>query len=282
MEPGTHISAITVNHNTSHFVELLVRTLFLTNDPDTLDCALSVLDNASDDAQLPALTSYLATYNIALQQTGFDTGIAVEKHGAALRAFVLNHPHYTHYLFLDSDIWFVEPDTIGTMLRELDAADPAVFANQARIMGYYAGRVIEGRDGTPGAGDPPTWPAAWLGREYTISVYPRCSPVCCLIKNTPLFRRVVEMIGLTPALQFQPDRATYYDTLGLLTQVMATHGQRFIVSSKTVNHFTETVHRPELRAPKDHDCLRMLDELRAGRGMALEIFYESEWVKQHD
>jgi hypothetical protein len=73
--------------------------------------------------------------------------------------------------------------------------------------------------------------------------------------------------------------AIHEDTFSLMTLVMATNGLRFVVSSKTVNHFTETAYRPELRAKKDIDCLKMLKELRAGRGMELDLFRESDWKK---
>jgi hypothetical protein len=36
---------------------------------------------------------------------------------------------------------------------------------------------------------------------------------------------------------------------------------------------------PERRAPKDRDCLKMLRELRAGRGMTLDLFLDSDWDK---
>jgi hypothetical protein len=53
------------------------------------------------------------------------------------------------------------------------------------------------------------------------------------------------------------------------------------VSSRTINHFTEAAYLPERREIKDRDCLKMLRELRSGRGMELEAFYLSEWVKQN-
>jgi hypothetical protein len=104
MNAPAHIRGVTVNHNTSHFVELMLRILFLTKQLDTIDLTMTILDNASDDAQLPALRSYLVTQQIAFQQTGFDTAIAGEKHGAALQAFVLGYTDCTHYLFLDSNL----------------------------------------------------------------------------------------------------------------------------------------------------------------------------------
>jgi len=283
MAASLHICVVTVNHNTSHFVELMLRTLFLTNDITAIRFEMTVFDNQSDDAHGDELRIYLADQHVACVQTGFDTSIAGEKHGVAFANFIRDRPECTHYLFLDADIWFIEPDTIPTMVYELTNAPSTTFANQARILGYYAGRVIEGRDGIAGTGafdgQPPSMVTLW-DRAYTQVVMPRCSPVCSLVANTPLFRRVVETVGLTPAYRFGVSEAFFYDTFSLMTQVMATHGQPFIVSAKTINHFTQATYMPEHRDAKDRDCWLLLDDLRAGRGMSQENFYESDWVKQ--
>jgi hypothetical protein len=104
MKTNTKIYGITVNHNTSHFVELMLRTLFLTNDLNSIDFHAVVLDNASDDECLEQLQAYLSGQNIPLIQTGFDNTLAPEKHGAAFDSFVEQHTDCTHYLFLDSDM----------------------------------------------------------------------------------------------------------------------------------------------------------------------------------
>lgn len=283
MDTSLHICGVTVNHNTSHFVELMLRTLFLTNDVTGLRFEMTVLDNQSDDRHITDLRTYLATTTIALHQTGFDTTHAPEKHGLAFATFIRDHPACTHYLFLDSDMWFIEPATIPTFVTELLHAPRTTFANQARIFGYYAGRMIEGRDGIPGTGaydghEPFTM--TWDDRQYTQVIVPRCSPVCALVANTPLFRQVVDRIGLTPAYRFGREQVYFYDTFSFMTQVMATHGQSFRVSAKTVNHFTQASYMPEHREAKDRDCMLLLEELRAGRGMSRVNFYESDWVKQ--
>ena len=280
--PGHRIAAATVNHNTSHFVELMLRSLYLTNDLSGIDLHVVVLDNNSDDEHLPELEAYLGHQGIPLIQTGFDNSLAPEKHGAALDAFVQAHDDCSHYLFLDSDIWFIEENTVPTMLRELLGSPPSVFANQARIYGYYAHRVIEGRDGLPGFGDVdqiPPWQVSCCGSEYTAHPARRCSPACTLVANIPVFRRVVDTIGLGRAMGFKVGTAIYYDTFSLMTHVMATHGKRFIVSSRRVNHFTQTGYQLEARSTKDSNCLAMLNELRAGRGMELSLFRESDWGK---
>jgi hypothetical protein len=278
----TSIYAVTVNHNTSPFVELMLRSLFHTNDLDDIDLQLFVLDNDSHDEGLNQLKAYLARQGIPLIPTGFDSSFAPEKHPAAFDRFVAQRDGCSHYLFLDSDMWFVEDDTIPAMLSELLEAPSSVFANQARIYGYYAHRVIEGRDGVPGVGDVddyPNWQVAWADSQYTARLARRCSPVCSLVENSVAFRRVVETIGLGRAVTFEVGSAKYFDTFSLMTHVMATHGMRFIVSSKRVNHFTMTGYQPEARGLKDRNCLTMLEELRSGRGMDLNIFRESDWIK---
>ena len=282
------ITAVTVNHNTSHFVELMLRTLFFTNDLTGLDIRFVVLDNASEDEYLPQLSLYLESQEIPFIQTGLDNQVAVEKHGIVLTHFIEAEQDCTHYLFLDSDMWFAEKDTIPVMVTELAEAPGDIFANQARIYGYYADRVIEGIGGIAGAGslDGETWETV-CGNEvipethYTTHWKYRCSPVCSLVANTPIFQKVAGTVGLNPAISFGAAEAGHYDTFGLMTHVMATHGFHFIVSSKTIYHFTQAAYVPELRAPKDRDCLKMLGELRSGRGMESETFYLSNWVKQN-
>jgi hypothetical protein len=283
MDRTIHICGVTVNHNTSHFVELMLRTLFLTNDVADLRFEMTVLDNQSDDPHCGELHAYLMDHHITNVQTGFDTTIAAAKHGVAFANFIQARPECTHYLFLDADMWFIEPNTIAAMVEELRTASRSIFATQARVLGYYAGHVIEGREGIPGAGASDGQPPQTVtidNQIYTHVVMPRCSPVCCLVANTPVFRRVVETVGLAPARRFGVGQVFFYDTFSLMTQVMATHEQAFIVSAKTINHFTQATYMPEHRAGKDHDCWLLLDDLRAGRGMNRANFYESEWVRQ--
>lgn len=279
MSEPARICGVTVTHDSSDFVELMLRTLFLTNDLGGLDFTMAVLDNSSGDPHRARLESYLAERGISLTPTGFAHYIAAEQHGAALTNFVRTQPACTHYLFLDADMWFIEPNTIATMLAELRAAPASTFGVQARIYGYYLGRVYEGRDGIPGTNywedKPAAWPIEFEDRHYTNRYATRMSPVCSLIANTPLFRRVVEAVGLSQAIRFGVGEVIYHDTFSLMTHVMATHGQEFIVSSKTVNHFTQTTYLSAERPPRDRDCALLLGELRAGRGMELENFFAS-------
>ena len=152
MPDRASIHAVTVTQNTSAFTELMLRTLFLTNELGGFEFRLTVLDNNSSDPEFGALKAYLGAQQIPLAPTGFSYYVAAEQHGAALTDFVRDHDDCTHYLFLDADMWFVEQNTVRTMLDELRAAGPDIFAVQARIYGYYVGFVYEGRDGIPGWG----------------------------------------------------------------------------------------------------------------------------------
>ena len=277
MSSAVRILGVTVTHDSSDFVELMLRTLFLTNDAGSLGLTLTVLDNSSGDAHRARLEAYLAAHDISITPTGFAHYIAAEQHGSALTNFVRAHPGCTHYLFLDADMWFVETDTIATMLGELQAASPDRFAVQARIYGYYLGRVYEGRDGIPGTNywddKPEAWPIEFENRHYKNRYATRLSPVCSLIANTPLFRRVVETVGLGQAIRFGVGEVVYHYTFSLMTHIMGTHGQEFLVSSKRVNHFGQTTYLSSERPPRDRDCAFLLEELRAGRGIESPRFF---------
>lgn len=277
MSNPARIAGVTVTHDSADFVELMLRTLFLTNNLSGLEFTMTVLDNSSADLHRLRLASYLGQHGIPIRPTGFAHYIAAEQHGVALSNFVRSDSDCTHYLFLDADMWFIEPDTIATMLRELGTAPANTFGVQARIFGYYLGRVYEGRDGIPGTNywedKEAAWPIEFEGRQYANRYAPRISPVCSLIANTPLFRRLVEKVGLSQAIRFGVGEVFYHDTFSLLAHVMATHGQAFLVSSKTVNHFGQTTYHSAERPPRDRDCSLLLEELRAGRGMALKNFF---------
>lgn len=277
MSERARIRGVTVTHDSADFVELMLRTLFLTNNLSDLAFTMTVLDNSSGDPHRARLESYLGEHDITIRPTGFAHYIAAEQHGVALNNFVRSDPDCTHYLFLDADMWFIEPDTIATMLRELEAASANTFGVQARIFGYYLGRVYEGRDGIPGTNywedKDAAWPIEFEDRHYANRYATRISPVCSLIANTPLFRRLVDGVGLSQAIRFGVGEVIYHDTFSLMTRVMATHGQEFIVSSKTVNHFGQTTYLSAERPPRDRDCALLLEELRAGRGMTLKNFF---------
>ena len=256
------IKAVTVNHNTSRFVELMIRSLFATNKPSVLSLDLTVLDNKSNDKYYENLLTYLKNANINITQTGFDNKVDVQKHGKALEVFVKENPDCEYYLFLDSDMWFIEDETIETMLSELDSAPKNTFGVQARIKGFYAKDIIEGKDGNLGYPciDKMRWKTTIDGKEYKMAVKNlRCSPVCCLIKNDKMFRKISLNTGLTPAYIFRVGRIEYYDTFGLMTHIMIGNGRKYIVSKKEINHFTETSYKNEFRGARNVDVEKILE-----------------------
>jgi hypothetical protein len=213
------IAAVSVNHNTSLYAELMLRSLVATHRPlGELGLHLTILDNASED-DCSTLRAYAASLGVPLQPSGFTTHTQHNSHGEVLRRFVLDHPHATHYLFLDSDAVFSQPDTIDTMASELDAAPEDVFAVGARMSYPWA-------------------PEREVPAEHRFNLYERrLHPFCALFRNTPLFRSVAEDVGFHCYRSLLPDKDQYLDTNELMSVVMRAFGQRYMRSSAMVGHF---------------------------------------------
>ena len=212
-----HVEAVTVNHNTSPYMELMLRSLFATHR-SVPRLSITVFDNHSSD-DIRGLKNYAAQKGVPVVQSGWTTETENNSHGEILRRFVLEHPDCTHYLFLDADICFVEDNTVGTMLAELER-EAGVFGIGARLS--WDG-VVELPEEL---------------RQHNPDLYEaRLHPCCALVKNTPLFRRVVQDIGLSCVNYLWPEHTEYLDTFKLMTKVMGTHGLMHIRSSKMVMHF---------------------------------------------
>ena len=210
-----HIEAATVNHNTSSYVELMLRSLFARHSSD-LDLSITVFDNDSKD-DATNLRAYAEKMGVPIVQTGLTTEAENNSHGEILRRFVLEHPDCTHYLFLDADACFVQDDTIDVMLEELEACDDA-FGIGARMAKW--------------GGEPE------IGEEYQEKLYyHRLHPFCALVKNTDVFRRVVDEIGLSCAKYLWAEDEEWLSTFQLMTKVMKTPQLRHTLSSKMVIHF---------------------------------------------
>jgi hypothetical protein len=214
------IAAVSVNHNTSRYMELLLRSLVATHRPlRELGLALTILDNASQDG--PAdLRAYANRVGVPILPSGFTTHTKHNSHGEVLRRFVLDHPDATHCLFLDADAVFFAPNTIGTMADELDAAPDEVFAIGARITSPWEPdkEVVE--------------------PDRIANLYERrLHPFCALFRNTPLFRRVAEQIGFSCVRYLWAERDQYLDTNELLSVAMRAFGYRYLRSSARVGHF---------------------------------------------
>ncbi len=211
------IEAVTVNHNTSRYMELMLRSLF-THHPGDINLSLTVLDNASTD-DLSELKAYVESKGLSVEQTGFNTSTKNNSHGEILSRFVLNHPDCTHYLFLDADICFLEENTLGTLLKELEERKDA-FGIGPRMSSDGAEEIPkDARRDNPDICDA------------------RLHPCCALVKNTPLFRLVVKEVGLSSAKVLLAEGEEIFDTFKLMTRVMKTHGLKHVISSRMVLHF---------------------------------------------
>ncbi len=272
MKDSTNIRAVTVNHNSSLFAELMLRSLLATHGP-VPRISLTVMDSASSDTDdFRALLEVAASHGIPVEQSGFDSNRAhpgdINTHGEILRSFVLDHPDCTHYLFLDPDVYFMAPDTVGTMLAELEA-DPTAFAVVARFMGMNK-KEVPMPSGNSRTGELFTFSQTIRyadGREIPIGVFAaelkeRIHPFCALLHNTPLFQTIVREIGLSNAFVKAEKCGVFYDTLGLLTAVMKTHGLTYIASSAMVLHFFNVTYEKQWLENKRQYCRELLQPLR--------------------
>lgn len=233
------IQVVTVNHNTSSYAELLLRSLYARHSAP-LNLALTVIDNASTD-DMTSLRAFLAEKQIPLRQSGVDTTTKLNSHGEILQRFVRDHPDCDYYLFLDADVCFIEEHTIDAMLAQLRAT-PDLFG-------------IGGRQSWDGVTEIPA--------EIHETIYQtRLHPCCALLKNTPLLRRVAAEIGFTGVTCHWVAGEQYVDTLGLLTKVMRTHGLYHTIASKMVYHFFSVSYDPRWMESKNQRRDALLTTLR--------------------
>jgi GT2 family glycosyltransferase len=217
MTPPHRIAAVSVNHNTSAYMELTLRSLFAHHSTD-LALDLTVFDNTSTD-DMSELRRYAAKMHVPIIPSGYALTTEYNSHGDILRRFVLEHPDCTHYLFLDADVCFIQPDTIPTLLTELERT-PTLFGIGPRMS-------WDGVTEIPSA----------VRQDNPDICDARLHPCCALIPNTPLFRQVVEVIGFACVRYLWADREEYLDTFKLMTRVMQTHGLHHALSSAMIQHF---------------------------------------------
>lgn len=237
--PSYRIAAVSVNHNTSAYMELMLRSLFACH-PTGLSLSLTVFDNASTDG-MQELRSYAAKMHVPIVPSSFPLATAHNSHGEILRRFVLDHPDCTHYLFLDADVRFVEANTIQTMLAEVERT-PTAFGIGPRMSWDGINEIpLEIRQENPDICDA------------------RLHPCCALVPNTLLFRHVVDLIGFSCARYLWADREEYFDTFKLMTRVMQTHGLNHILSSALIQHFFCVSYEWDSEATREHK-IRMRDQ----------------------
>lgn len=96
----------------------------------------------------------------------------------------------------------------------------------------------------------------------------RCHTACTLVANSATFRSVCEVVGLSCMVNISPDpsRAGLYDTLGMASRAMTTHGLHYELSDAAVTHFTGMSYRPPHQVDAAaRECRRRLTALRPQR-----------------
>jgi hypothetical protein len=273
--PSRIIDACIVNHNTSPFAELALRSLAATHPPAAAQAQLriTVIDNHSEDGRVPELEAAAAEVGASFYTSRWPASASwVNSHGDVLRAFVRDHQDADYFLFVDSDVVFDTNGSVWTMLREAES-HPDVWAVQARF------RSHEQYEGAGSSLD------IWAGQDHQVWVgmrestgphdYPiagtrkkRCHPACALIAGSEGFRRVADIIGMSGAIVISqdPQLAGFHDTLGLASQAMSVLGLRYILSEIAVIHFFYVSYEQDqaMVAAKLAECSRRLDALRQG------------------
>jgi hypothetical protein len=265
------IEAIIVNHNTSPYAELALRSLRATTSRDDLN--VTVVDNhsADDTSALRAACDRLeASFELSRWPVEDQS---VNTHGDVLRDFVLARADCDAYLFLDADIVFTQDRTVDTMSDELMSAD-AVWAVQARMSWDGTNEIPMGslwqrRDHEihlaskrvqPGT----DWPLTQL-KVHSGTVMPRCHPGCALVRNSQLLRGVADRLGFSTAWVWSddPQLGGFADTFALASEVMRSAGLRIVLSDAMVVHFFNVTYDiAERLAAKGERRDGMLAELR--------------------
>lgn len=249
------VRAVVVNHNSSPYAELVLRSLVQMNADADLD--VTVLDNAStDDAS--DLREFAAASGIRYIQSGRTTLELGNSHGEVLRQFVLSQPATDALLFLDADVCFLHGGTVSALVHQLNSSSRC-FAVQARIRLFVTevlGKEVTQRDHVVRADG------------TRIRVFPRPHPFCLLVRDSPAFRGVVEHVGLSGVTRHAVTdaHAGFYDTFGMAAAAMRTHGLDWEVSEVPVLHYAQGSMRgdpDDLMRLKDEDCVRRLTAARA-------------------
>jgi hypothetical protein len=211
------ISAVSVNHDTSPYLELMLRSLFA-RQRDRDGISLTVYDNGSSD-DMASLRAFAAAKAVPILPSPFPRPTKNNSHGDILRHHVLANPGCSHYLFLDADVVFLDDEPVSRLLAEL-ASHPDAFGVGARISS-------NGRTEIDSASR----------RENPDICDARLHPCCALVANSPLFRAVTESVGLSCFTRHHADRDEYLDTFKLMTQSMRLHGLLHHVGGPLVLHF---------------------------------------------
>lgn len=241
-----NITAICVNHNTSAYMELLLRSYDATHARDVVT-HWALYDNASSD-DTSALLAYAQARKTPIAQSGYTTDTAFNSHGHVLRQGIQANPAADYYVLLDADVVFTHADTIPRLIQLLDTHPDTWAAGVCPSWDGVHQIPAEARHANPDICDA------------------RLHPCCAVLRNTPLLQHLVTHIGFHTYVQHWPDRDEYLDTCKMLTRAMQTHHMRHVVSDDImVKHYFCTSYTwdpPELAAQKRTDCAQRLAQYR--------------------
>ncbi len=252
---------MSVNHGTTRYAELMLESL-VRHHPDRSSMRLLVLDNDSPDVER---LQRFAADGITVQQSGYTTTAAVTTHGEILRDAVLADSDCDAYCFVDCDVCFCRDDTVDMLAAELDAG-PDLFGVQASWLKPDGSALAEAESPRRPRSEiservRPLPDGAWSEpTSYAVELQldDRIHPFCAVIENSPEFRSVVENLGLSPAAVQCERGGKWWDTLGLLTQVMKTHRRTWRRSDVGVIHFGNVSWDPQWAAEKAADRERLM------------------------
>ena len=258
------VKAVAVDHETSRFSELMIRS-FCDTQRYSMDIEFTLIRRSIMESDLPKIPGM----NIRIVKSPFQSE-RVNTHGENLSWFVTSNADCDFYLFLDSDIVFIQKDTLQLLISELEA-DPSLFAVQARLskdglveqdggseevetggkfINYQISTQREAVDiGQPFRRDP----HEMLFRE-------RVHPCCCLVRNTQIFRAICAEVGLSVATLELSTAVVAHDTLGLLTTIMKILGYGYRISNAMVIHYGGGSYKPTTDILQD--CERRLETLK--------------------
>jgi hypothetical protein len=287
MAPMKAVEAVIVNHNTSVYAELALRSLRHVEDGQ-VPLNITIMDNHSTD-DTRALLAAASALDARFETSRWPAAEAQRNtHGDVLRDFVMSRRDVDAFLFVESDICFLTKASVSKMVKELQAPD--TWAIQARLIatqrhtseelvamtlayqrrGRQIGlksQLFGPRGGEIEALIPETM--------HWATIMPRCHPGGALVRNDEVLQRTARYIGFAQVWSWSSDRYLegFGDTLGMVSQVMRTHGRRYAYSETSVLHFwhgTRTATDPDVRA------LRLLHELRCGgEGDLMTVAFES-------
>ena len=259
------VEACIFNHNTSPFAELALRSLLASEREVELN--ITVSDNHSTDAGVEELRQACTELGANFLASRWPAGGSlVNSHGDAIRDFVLSHPESDFWLLVDADIVFIEPRTVARMLDEI-RSDQGLWAVQARFAWAEEHRG-EGASLDIGRGQKQQMPIARRdGTRFDLEFEGkgRCHPGATLVRKSEVSRSVARSIGFCGAFLLSEDDRLggFYDTMGLASHVMSTHGLRYQLSQARVVHYFNVSYEDEASgAGKRDDCRRRLAALR--------------------